>query len=232
MFQLGCLQLLWNQENRDIVFAVDHYRNWFHQPNFDSTRYRSRPTIKIFFVIELKQLGTRARFALQPLNQFHEYNQFLPDVHEMLRVKSERKKTTLKSNGKSSLLTAQKSSRNKNTKLQRDHFYWKPSAFTRRILFIRNDWWMQYWVRLLSTWFLSNKIIGGARTVLGTRMPIQTSKNCLSGRFEPRKHENTADLFPNQLLGLRQELELSKENHSLEEQSKSAEVQISVRSDD
>ena len=38
---------------------------------------------KIFFIIRLKRLGTKTRFALQPLNPFYEYNKFLIDVKEL-----------------------------------------------------------------------------------------------------------------------------------------------------
>ena len=38
---------------------------------------------KIFFIIRLKRLGTKTRFALQPLNPFDEYNKFLIDVKEL-----------------------------------------------------------------------------------------------------------------------------------------------------
>ena len=39
-----------------------------------------RISFKIFFIVRLKRLGTKTRFALQPLNPFYEYNKFLSDV--------------------------------------------------------------------------------------------------------------------------------------------------------
>ena len=39
-----------------------------------------RFVIKVFFVLRLKNLGTTARVAMQPLNPFYEYNQILMDV--------------------------------------------------------------------------------------------------------------------------------------------------------
>ena len=38
---------------------------------------------KKFFIIHFKRLGTRTRFASQPLNPFYEYNKFLLDVKEL-----------------------------------------------------------------------------------------------------------------------------------------------------
>ena len=43
--------------------------------------------MKIFYVIKLKHLGTKTRFALEPLNPFYEYNNYPVEVRELGRKK-------------------------------------------------------------------------------------------------------------------------------------------------
>ena len=48
--------------------------------------------MKLFFTIKLKQLGTQTPFAVQALNRFREYIQYLAEVRELKRYNNQREK--------------------------------------------------------------------------------------------------------------------------------------------
>ena len=53
---------------------------------------------KLFFMIQLKKLGTTTRFALRPFNPFYEYNKYLAEVKSLKGVHAEEEQSNIDEN--------------------------------------------------------------------------------------------------------------------------------------